>query len=90
MDSKTPSASPAILADQALGSTSGRRLVMESLRMLAQQQPAGPELIEQTGAHIYLKGGVAALQQAATLAGSWEDALAEITRHHLLSGFWRT
>jgi hypothetical protein len=90
MGSKTEITPPWILAEQALSSASGRQLVIESLRVLARRQHSGTEIIEQTGAYIYKRGGVEALQRTAALAETWHDDTAEITRHHLLSGFWRT
>lgn len=78
------------LARQALSSPSGRRLVLASLRRLARAHPSGPELIERTGARVFQLGGAVALRRMAESAEDENDGLAELTRHHLLSGFWRS
>ncbi len=77
------------LARQALSGPSGERLVLAGLRQAVRRHPEGTELVRRTGAQVFRLGGAPALRRMAEHVEGWNDALAEETRHHLLSGFWR-
>jgi len=78
-----------VLARQALSGRSGERLVLAGLRQAVRRHPQGTELVQRTGAQVFRLGGAPALRRLAERVEGWNDALAEATRHHLLSGFWR-
>lgn len=82
---------PAQLARMALGSASTRKWALANLRYVVRHCRQNAEMVELTGAVIYLLGGAKELRRIADSAEtSAEDGDGQVVRLMLLSGFWRS
>lgn len=77
-----------LLALQAVGSSSGRRIVARSARRLVADRMERRAAVRQLGATIYRYGGRSVLREVAELAAAEGGSQGEIACHELLSGFW--
>lgn len=82
---------PAEIAARALRSESDCRMVLANFRYLLRHYSDSSELIELTGAHLFLLSGAKELRRIAEAAEeSPEDALGNAVCFRLLSGYWKT
>ena len=82
---------PAEIAARALRSESDCRMVLANFRYLLRHYSQHSELIELTGAHLFLLSGAKELRRIAEAAEeSPEDTLGHAVCFRLLSGYWRT
>lgn len=81
-------AAAGLLADQALQSRGGRRLLAVAVRDLARQSPQQKQLIREIGAQICRIAGARELRSIASAiaADGKEESL--LAHDELLSGFW--
>jgi hypothetical protein len=77
-----------MLAQQAVESSSGRRIVAISARSIVRGHVERRAVVRQLGATIYRSGGRLVLREVAALAAADGDPLGELASHELLSGFW--
>ncbi|MEX0924051.1 MAG: hypothetical protein WDZ84_14885 [Rhodovibrionaceae bacterium] len=82
---------PAATAARALRSESDCRMVIANLRYLLRHDRERSDLIEQTGAYLFLYSGARELRRIAEAAeDSPDDTLGHAVCCRLLSGYWRS
>jgi hypothetical protein len=79
-----------LLAEQAVRTRSGRRLLIVAVRDLAQQGPTQRSAIREIGTHICQLTNAHILREIASDIAADGEASSLVAEHELLSGFWHS